>query len=77
MKRKSWIIGVLTALIVITSYMAKPKKVQNQLLLMNVAALAAGESYVPIQCIGKGTVDCPLGGKTKFVMTGYNLEGLY
>ena len=30
--------------------------------------------YVPIQCIGTGTVDCPLGGKTKFVMIGYSLE---
>jgi hypothetical protein len=29
---------------------------------------------VPIQCIGTGTVDCPLGGKTKFVMIGYSLE---
>ena len=37
-------------------------------------ALAAGEDYVPIQCIGTGTVDCPLGGKTKFVMIGYSLE---
>ena len=33
-----------------------------------------GEDYVPIQCIGTGTVDCPLGGKTKFVMIGYSLE---
>ena len=56
------------------SYMAKPEKVQSDLLLMNIEALAAGEDYVPIQCIGTGTVDCPLGGKTKFVMIGYSFE---
>ena len=54
--------------------MAKPENTQNDLLLMNIEALAAGENYVPIQCIGTGTVDCPLGGKTKFVMIGYSLE---
>ncbi len=54
--------------------MAKPEKVQSDLLLMNIEALAAGENYVPIQCIGTGTVDCPLGGKTKFVMIGYSFE---
>ena len=68
MKRKSWMLGVLFALIALVSYMAKPEKAQN------IEALAAGEDYVPIQCIGTGTVDCPLGGKTKFVMIGYSLE---
>ena len=82
MKRKSWILGVLFVLIALVSYMAKPEKAQNDLFLMNIEALAAGEDYVgaddlvdvPIQCIGTGTVDCPLGGKTKFVMIGYSLE---
>ena len=70
MKRKSWMLGVLFVLIILVSYMAKPEKTQNDLLLMNIEALAAGENYVPIQCIGTG----PLGGKTKFVMIGYSLE---
>ncbi|MGG6495162.1 UNVERIFIED_CONTAM: NVEALA domain-containing protein, partial [Bacteroidetes bacterium 56_B9] len=55
-------LGVLFVLIILVSYMAKPEKTQNDLLLMNIEALAAGENYVPIQCIGTGTVDCPLGG---------------
>ena len=74
MKRKSWILGVLFVLIALVSYMAKPEKAQNDLFLMNIEA---GEDYVPIQCIGTGTVDCPLGGKTKFVMIGYSLEVPY
>ena len=65
---------MLFVLIILVSYMAKPEKVQSDLLLMNIEALAAGENYVPIQCIGTGTVDCPLGGKTKFVMIGYSFE---
>ena len=77
MKRKSWILGVLFVLIALVSYMAKPEKAQNDLFLMNIEALAAGEDYVPIQCIGTGTVDCTLGGKTKFVMIGYSLEVPY
>ena len=74
MKRKSWMLGVLFGVVILVSYMAKPEKVQSDLLLMNIEALAAGEDYVPIQCIGTGTVDCPLGGKTKFVMIGYSFE---
>ena len=65
---------MLFVLIILVYYMAKPEKTQNDLLLMNIEALAAGENYVPIQCIGTGTVDCPLGGKTKFVMIGYSFE---
>lgn len=65
---------MLFVLVILVSYMAKPEKVQSDLLLMNIEALAAGEDYVPIQCIGTGTVDCPLGGKTKFVMIGYSFE---
>ena len=65
---------MLFVLVILVSYMAKPEKTQNDLLLMNIGALAAGENYVPIQCIGTGTVDCPLGGKTKFVMIGYSFE---
>lgn len=48
MKRKSWILGVLFVLIALVSYMAKPEKAQNDLFLMNIEALAAGEDYVPI-----------------------------
>ena len=65
---------MLFVLVILVSYMAKPEKTQNDLLLMNIEALAAGENYVPIQCIGTGTVECPLGGKTKFVMIGYSFE---
>ena len=68
---------MLFVLIALVFYMAKPEKAQNDLLLMNIEALAAGEDYVPIQCIGTGTVDCPFGGKTKFVMIGYSLEERY
>ena len=48
MKRKSWMLGVLFVLVILVSYMAKPEKTQNDLLLMNIEALAAGEDYVPI-----------------------------
>ena len=73
MKRKSRMLGVLFALIALVSYMAKPEKAQNDLLLMNIEALTAGEDYVPIQCIG--TVDCSLGGKQNMRGLGIVLKG--
>ena len=36
MKRKSWMLGVLFVLVILVSYMAKPEKVQSDLLLMNI-----------------------------------------
>ena len=40
MKRKSWLLGVLFVLLILVSYLAKPEKTQNDLLLMNIEALA-------------------------------------
>ena len=63
MKRKSWMLGVLFVLIVVAFYMAKSEKAQNDLLLMTIEDLAGGEGYLPIQCIGAGTVSYPLEGR--------------
>lgn len=77
MKRKFWIISLLIIVVVVALNVAKPSREQNALLLMNVEALAAGEDYVPTQCLGRGSVDCPWGGKVKYVMIGYSLENFY
>lgn len=55
------------------------EKKTDDLLLMNIEALASGESYVPMYCIGNGSVDCPgMGIKVEYVMTGWSLdEDLY
>ena len=63
MKRKSWMLGVLFVLIVVAFYMAKSEKAQNDLLLMTIEDLAGGKGYLPIQCIGAGTVSYPLKGR--------------
>lgn len=55
------------------------RKKTDGLLLMNIEALASGESYVPMDCLGKGSVDCPgMGVKVEYVMIGWSLdEDLY
>ena len=46
----------------------------NDLLLDNIEALANGEQENGITCIGKGTVDCPIGIKVRAVIKYYSLE---
>lgn len=47
----------------------------DDLFLMNVEALASGESNLPKDCLGKGSVDCPVGGvKVKYIMEGWSLD---
>lgn len=78
MKRKKWFAGLLflTMMVCYNSY--SKGKVENSLLLENVEALAGGEYHVPINCIGSGTVDCPITHvKVRCVATGYSLEDLY
>lgn len=58
-------------------YFHSHEKVTDSLLLENVEALAVGEDDVPIHCVGRATVDCPISEvKVRIVASGYNLEDL-
>lgn len=47
----------------------------NDLLLMNVEALASSEGDLPTYCVGKGSVDCPIKKvKVEYVMVGWSLD---
>jgi len=47
----------------------------NTLLNYNIEALAAGEGPNVYQCLGSGSLDCPIiHTKVKYVATGYSLE---
>lgn len=78
MKRKIWFAGLLLLTITVCYNSYSKEKVENALFLENVEALAGGESHVPVNCMGSGTVDCPITHvKVKVVATGYSLEDLY
>lgn len=47
----------------------------SSLLLYNIEALAAGESILPVRCLGRGSIDCPAShDKVDYVAGGYSLE---
>lgn len=78
MKKK--VVALCAAMLVCTLVVASLHRSQsnhkgNELLLMNVEALATGESNVPITCVGSGCVICPrYGVKVKYVVEGWSLE---
>lgn len=68
-------IGVVTAI----TYLARPAGTElNNLLLENAEALAAGESFDNVHCVGTGSVVCPANNsKVDAVYSGYSLETFY
>lgn len=64
MKAKFKILGLAAcaAVLVSVSVLQKKESVSNPLLLMNIEALASGESGGSAACIGYGSVDCPHNG---------------
>ena len=72
--KKSLFVVVLCMLCAVTFVGLNTEQETNDLLLMNVEALASGESDVPIRCFAKGSVDCPgMGVKVKYVTKGWSL----
>lgn len=61
MKAKFKILGLAAcaAVLVSVSVLQKKESVSNPLLLMNIEALASGESGGTVHCVGYGSVDCP------------------
>jgi hypothetical protein len=79
-KKKVFITVTLCMVCAISAFIGlNTEKKTDGLLLMNIEALASGESYVPMDCLGKGSVDCPgMGVKVEYVMIGWSLdEDLY
>ena len=66
-------VGVLG--VFISNQAMKTSVVANDVLLVNVEALANGEDEEPIVCRGSGNYSCPLDGdKYGFVYKGYSLR---
>ncbi len=42
---------------------------QNDMLLMDIEALAAGEGNIAIRCIGIGSLDCPVSNQRVYRIT--------
>jgi len=79
-KRKVFIAAALCMACAVSAFIGpNTEKKTDDLLLMNIEALASGESYVPTACLGNGSVDCPIKGiKVEYVMIGWSLdEDLY
>ncbi|WP_294597911.1 NVEALA domain-containing protein [uncultured Bacteroides sp.] len=78
MKKRVIVIGLFAVCAFTAFHGFKSEKKVNDLLLMNVEALAYDESDVPIRCAGTGSVDCPgTQIKVQYVVEGYSLEELY
>ena len=62
MKNKMKIIGVTAVIAIAAFYSIQSNRSKNldDILLKNIEALAAGESDVDVQCIGTGSVICPI-----------------
>ena len=78
MKKRVIVIGLFAVCAFTAFHGFKSGKKSNDLLLMNIEALAYGESDLPIDCAGTGSVDCPRTQiKVQYVVVGYSLEELY
>jgi len=74
MKKKWVIIGVCMMSLSYTVYRWNAKPENTDLWLMNVEALASGESSLPTDCIGIGSLDCPVSHqKVWYIASGYSL----
>lgn len=73
--KKSFFVVVLCMLCAVCTFIGlNTEKEMDDLLLMNIEALASGEGNVPIDCVGKGSVDCPgMEVKVKYVAEGWSL----
>lgn len=74
--KKSFFVVALCMLCAVSVFTGlNTKQEMDDLLLMNVEALASGEGNVPIDCVGKGSVDCPgIGVKVEYVFKGWSLD---
>lgn len=73
---KKFIISVfLIVAVIVTKQLSSYKGNVSSLLLYNIEALAADEGGGPYNCVGVGSIDCPLSHyKVKYVFSGYRLE---
>ena len=75
MKKRILAVAMCMVCAISTIISLNTEKEMDDLLLMNVEALASGEGNVPIRCLGNGSVDCPgMGVKVKYVMEGWSLD---
>ena len=89
MKKNIFIAAVLSSIFLFGTVVYSLNKNQssktrtNSLLLKNIEALATGEDVTDggeedtnnIQCISKGSLDCPIGHvKVKYIISGYSLK---
>lgn len=81
-KMKKKVVALCAAMFVCTLFVAslyssQSNHKENELLLMNVEALATEETELPGECMGLGSLDCPWYSiKVKYIMEGWSLEDL-
>lgn len=74
MKKRFFVIALCIACAVSAFISLNAEQKMDDVLLMNIEALASGESNVPIYCLGKGSVDCPkTKDKVEYVIEGWSL----
>ena len=72
--KKLLFFSILIMAVLSVNYSLKEPRV-NTLLLDNIEALADDEHDTPTNCVGSGSVDCPVTKvKVKYVFSGYSLE---
>lgn len=75
MKKRFFVIALCIACAVSAFISLNAEQKMDDVLLMNIEALASGESNVPIDCVGKGSVDCPKTEvKVEYVIEGWSLD---
>lgn len=74
--KKSFFAVALCTICTISAFIGlNTEQKMDDLLLMNIEALASGEGYVPIRCFGSGSVDCPkTSSKVEYVTIGWSLD---
>lgn len=66
-------LGLVCLTVALQGLQTKNKK--NDLLLMNVEALAFDESKTPVDCFGSGNLTCPQSGKkVGYIITRWSLD---
>lgn len=72
MKKKVLFIGLFLVAIIAVSYQFKLKNGDlESLMLENIEALAFGEWGDEAQCVGSGSVDCPINHVKVYYVAGY------
>lgn len=74
MKKKFLVIALGLVCLTVALQGLKTKDEVNDLLLMNVEALASGETGIPTDCYGTGSLTCPPSGrKVAYILTRWSL----